>query len=225
MKTIWQIFFIIGKKDKMQRDMDQVCVMVVVVVATILLCMGYVEMTKMRNFQPTQTSTCGRKSEIENKQDHVSAKRSNTMHPNLTGQKTPDMLDMKEPWMYKGDADCSHKEMSQDNARLLQNYEWSLSEDSAENKKFTDHAKTHDKLHMKQAANVRPYGPRTTQGRHTLNTKNTGIPGLMGTVRLALDKCNGKSSDIVKFDKECLAFGGNDAYMQARADSNAACTM
>lgn len=205
----------------MQRDMDQVCVMVVVVVATILLCMGYVEMTKMNKFRPHTQSTCGRKAEImEN--ETVSAKRGQ-VHPNQTGQKPHDHLESKEEWL-NTDVNCSHQEMPQDNAKLSQLYEWSLADDHADTKKFTDHAKSHDKMRMKHAANVRPAGPRSTQVRDALGSKNRGVPGYMEAVRQSLDKCSGKSGEI-KFEKECVAFGGSDQYIQARADSNQACGM
>lgn len=208
----------------MQRDMDQVCVIVVVVVATILLCMGYVEMTKMNKFRPHTSSTCGRKGDIKEKDETVSAKRAHHHHPNQTGQKPNHHLKMEEEWM-NTDVNCKHKEMTQDEERLKQLYEWTLAEDSSANKQFTDYAKSYDKMHMKHAANVRPYGPRTTQVRNALGSKNRGVPGYMDTVRQTLDKCSGKTGEIVKFEKECVAFGGSDQYIQARADSNQACTM
>ncbi len=227
LKTIWQIFFIIGNKDKMQRDMDQVCVIVVVVVATILLCMGYVEMTKMNKFRPQSTSTCGRKAEIqenENENDSTISAKRGMMHPNQTGQKPNDLLKMEDDWM-NTDVNCKHEEMTQDDEKLKQSFEWTLPEDHADTKKFKDYAASHDKMHMKHAANVRPYGPRITQVREALGSKNTGVPGYMEVVRQSQDKCTGKSGEIVKFEKECVAFGGSDQYVQARAASDQACTM
>ena len=147
------------------------------------------------------------------------------MHqPNLTGTKSNPHLKMEEEWM-NTDVNCKHEEMTQDEERLKQLYEWTLTEDSTANKQFTDYAKTYDKMHMKHAANVRPYGPRTTQVREALGSKTRGVPGVMETFNKALNNCSGKSGEIVKFEKECVAFGGSDQYIQARADSNQACTM
>jgi len=197
----------------MSQEMDRVCMTIVIAVAILLLCMGYVEMSQMRRrYEGSASSTCGMKSETLS--GNASAKR--TMLENKTGKKDTSYMTINEEWPVE-DVDCKHKELSQDEDALKALYgEWMADDEATTN--FVNASQGLEKA--KEKANTRPIDVRTA-GRTPLGAKNLGTPGFMTAVR----ESAGKGVENVKFADSCVDFLQSDSYVQARYDNKKACGM
>jgi len=187
--------------------MDRFCSTLIVAAAVVLLCMGYVEMMKMRS--RSFNGTCGMKSDIKSKAS--SAKRANTDEtiPNRTGD-TPlsdKYMSLSEDWP-DDKASCTHEEMAQDDEQLGNLFTWDAKqEDEA---KF-DKLKI-DPEKVKVNANTKPISTETMQELPTYS-RTQGLRNPM--LDIYHRDCDADERSI-KFGESCTWFGGTDAYYNAR---------
>ena len=91
----------------MTQEMDRVCSTIIVAAAVILLCMGYVEMMKMKVKYSGNGSVCGMKAQTE---DATSAKKAVTFNENRTGKKVNQYLTISEDWPLESQEEV-HKQL------------------------------------------------------------------------------------------------------------------
>jgi hypothetical protein len=194
----------------MAHEMDQMCSTVVIAVVVILICMGYVEMSKMRPSYFGSSGACGRKSNIKDSNKlSVSAKEVNIQQPNLTGKTTEKYSMIDADWDLNVDesSKCKHEEFAQDEKALQISFDvWQADEEVTA--KFVEAAP--DKLKAKKAAVSRPLSLSTefeepTQGR------KLGLTSFR-------DLYDGKTgSNAIVFSDKGPEWGGSDAHFSARS--------
>ena len=202
----------------MTRDMDQICTTVIVSIAIILICMGYIEMSKMKRMNYSSGSTCGRKSEISDDANPVSAKASAvTMTDHKPHMSTPQVLNTIDgDWAIPVEEDekCKHEEMKQDEEQLKTFFgEWEA--DAESTRKYME--ATPDQKVAKMASNTRPISVNT-EGRMPTNGGRLGLPGLRESIGAGSQK-------NVQFADSCVEFLQSDSYVAARKHNNKACNL
>ena len=100
-------FYYTVERSNMTHDMDRICCTIIVAAAVVMLCMGYVEMMKMKSHY--QTSTCGMKTVVPTQ---LSAKIvENDTIPQKT-KETHEFLNIDEEWPIE-ESECKHEEFKQ----------------------------------------------------------------------------------------------------------------
>jgi hypothetical protein len=211
-KTKQQNFFMLRNKEQMTRDMDQICTTVIVSVAIILICLGYVEMSKMK--MNSYGSTCGKKAELSDSSLPVSAKAA-TMTDHKPHMATPTILNTVDgDWTIPVEEDkkCEHEELKQDETELKKFFgEWEADAESTQ--KYMQASPNQNTA--KIASNTRPISVNT-EGRMPTNGGRLGLPGL----RESIGAGNQKN---VQFADSCVEFLQSDSYVSARKINNKAC--
>lgn len=216
----WQIFFVRRSKDNMAQQMDQMCTTIVIVIVVILICMGCVEMSKMRTRYNMTSGACGRKSEVEDLRPKISAKEGSVTgsakpyEPNLD-LNTSAGMNTEDTWDLEVSASaCKHEEFNQNNEEIMQNSfnVWQASaEDTA---KFVPP----DKDQIKKNANARSMSIDTQMQEPTMS-RTTGITNALLSFR---DK-HSATSNKRTFSDNCPQWGTSEAHYAARNADNKSC--
>lgn len=198
----------------MTRDMDQICTTVIIAAAVILLCMGYVEMSKMH--LRTNGSTCGRKTQVSTPEppkvvgSGVSAKVSQPTDVQKQVEEgkynsIDSGWDMDIPGVDPS-KECQYKEQDQkiDIAQFFDPFP----EDAKLVEQFEKGRPDVTKAMI--SANARGSLMQTLDAPKM--TKNLGIPGLKDTIMPPTPKisCGGKPIDMMV----------NDSYLTACQQSS-----
>lgn len=188
--------------------MDRICCTIIVAAAVVMLCMGYVEMMKMKSHY--QTSTCGMKTVVPTQ---LSAKVvENETIPQKT-KETHEFLDIDEEWPIE-ESECKHEEFKQVGDVLDKDFGNFLEDVSKTEKhkvisQFDTSTPNHE--NMKVKSNIRAVS-HETESQQPSYAKNIGLTHPVWSVYHG--KHTGKKDTT--FGSNCTWFGGTDAYHSAR---------
>lgn len=204
----------------MAHETDQMCTTIIIAVVVILICMGYVEMSKMRVGYNYSSGACGRKSEINEVRPKISAKETEVakvQEPNITGNNSDYFATLDGEWSLNVDesARCKHEEYTQVEDELIKAYGmWEA--DAETTAKFKSGSV--DKAKAKKAAISRPLS-LSTEYEEPTRGRRLGLTSF----RDMYDGADAKKQ--VVFGDKCPEWGSSDAHFSARLKENKACTV
>lgn len=202
----------------MAQETDQMCTTIIIAVVVILICMGYVEMSKMRIRYNSSSGACGRKSEINDFRPKISAKETEittTQEPNLTGKDSDYFATLEGDWSLDVDESkrCKHEEQTQVEEELIKSFgAWEA--DAETTSKFQSGSV--DKVKAKKAAISRPLS-LSTEYEEPTRGRRLGLKSF----RDMYDGADAKKQ--VVFGDKCPDWGSSDAHFSARLKENKAC--
>lgn len=204
----------------MAHETDQMCTTIIIAVVVILICMGYVEMSKMRVRYNHSSGACGRKSEINDVRPKISAKETEVktvQEPNMTGNTFDNFATIDGEWSPDVDeaARCKHEEQTQNEEELIKHF-GSWEADPETTAKFQ--AGSVDKTKAKKAAISRPLS-LSTEYEEPTRGRRLGLKSF----RDMYDGVDAKKA--VVFADKCPEWGSSDAHFSARLKENRACTV
>lgn len=199
-------------------DMDRFCTLIVVVGAVVLVVMGYGEIARLRmQTRNLGGGTCGMQARASNESNvpAKSAKRATRAPKVPTEEDASDgeYLSLNDEWPNQTEEEPKHKELSQDDKVLSEEFTWEASADDDE--KFESMKIDPEKV--KASANIKAINPEIVREQPT-HSRTVGMKNPM----LAIYHNGGKDEEV-KFGKSCAWFGGTAAYFEARERSNQAC--
>ena len=194
----------------MTRDMDQICTTVILGIAILLICMGYIEISKMKMSSPQ--STCGK---IPTTTKSVSAKAS-TMTEHKPHMSTPQMLNTIDgEWSIpvQENKKNEYEELKQDESELKKFFgEWEADAESTQ--KYMQAVP--DQQQARKASNTRPISVDTEVTEPT-NGRTLGLPGLQTMLFGSVNN--------IQFADSCVDFLQSDSYVSARKSNQKDCRM